>query len=156
LLALLVILAECNVCLCAQEPVTDREAIIAQAFVILETNCQRCHNASDRMGGLDMTTRASLWRGGDSGAVVSGEDVSKSLLLRRVREGSMPPVTDGDPLSAQQISQLQRWIAMGTPWPTSAARTQATATERSQHLRAAVARPGVLARLVRRLRFRRR
>ncbi len=89
-----------------------------QIAPILIRNCLRCHNASDPAGGLDLTDQGRAFVGGESGtaAIVPGK-VDESYLLDRVREGEMPPPGKGQPISAEQIAQLQAWVEAGAPWP---------------------------------------
>ena len=85
---------------------------------LLIKNCLRCHNASDAVGGLDLTDRGRAIAGGESGAasIVPGK-ADESYLLDRVRDGEMPPAGKGQPLSQEQIDVLQSWIEAGAPWP---------------------------------------
>jgi hypothetical protein len=99
----------------------DGEGVAAdQAWIVLRNHCHRCHNRRDQLGGLDLTSRPSMLRGGDSGPVVSLDDPPRSLLLARLREGSMPPINDGDAVPPPDIQRLQNWIASGLDWPVAA------------------------------------
>ncbi len=88
---------------------------------ILVTSCGSCHQ--DRAaGGLSMTSRASLIKGGDSGPAIAPGDPEKSLLLTAVHqtgELKMPP--KGEKLNSDQIAVLTEWIRMGAPWPATTA-----------------------------------
>lgn len=91
-----------------------------QVAPVLESRCWGCHSADTQESGLRLDTRAGMLRGGDSGlaAVVPG-DVKKSYLIDAVRHldpnVEMPP--DEDPLEADQIAVLERWIQQGAVWP---------------------------------------
>jgi hypothetical protein len=80
--------------------------------------CLRCHRGAEPKGGLDLSSREGVLRGGDSGPAIELGDPEASLLLRRVIEGSMPPIGDGEPLAATDIDELRRWIQFGAPWAT--------------------------------------
>src|SRR5579883_2075514 len=54
-------------------------------------NCVSCHNASDPKGGLDLTHREAVLKGGDSGPALVPGNPDGSYLLQRVRKGEMPP-----------------------------------------------------------------
>ena len=58
---------------------------------LLRQRCLSCHGAK-RRGGLDLTTRAGLLKGGDGGAVVVPGSAAKSRLLRMVSgpDATMP------------------------------------------------------------------
>ena len=83
---------------------------------VIRANCLRCHNTRDAKGGLDLSTREGLLKGGDiEPAIVVGKP-DESLLIQRVTEGSMPPISDGDQLPAPQVELLRSWVAAGAPW----------------------------------------
>jgi hypothetical protein len=85
---------------------------------LLARRCLRCHDERERMGGLSLVSRAHAEVGGDSmkNPLVAGPE---NELLRRVRSTNemerMP--LEGPPLSAAEIDLLDRWIALGAPWP---------------------------------------
>ncbi len=87
---------------------------------ILSENCLDCHGPDKQKSGLRVDQRASLMRGGDYGlpALVPGKP-AESFLLETVRgddpDMAMPP--KGDPLTAEQIDLLTRWIEDGAEWP---------------------------------------
>ena len=88
---------------------------------ILVTKCQACHSAALRTAGLDLSSAEGFRKGGDSGALVQGSDPSESRLLRAVSyEGQikMPPTGR---LKSEEISALQQWVQMGSPWPSEPA-----------------------------------
>ncbi len=104
-------------------------------------HCYSCHSvkAKKLQAGLLMDSRASLINGGDSGEAIVPGDVDASLLIEAVRYESyeMPPKGK---LLEKDIRTLERWVAMGAPWPKEAAPTaEAAAPEfaleerKSQH-----------------------
>jgi hypothetical protein len=80
-------------------------------------NCLTCHNAGEARGGLDLTRRAGLLRGGKSGPAVVPGKPDESRLLDRVAAGTMPPRKAGKPLSAAEVAGLAAWVRDGAPWP---------------------------------------
>ena len=78
-----------------------------------------CHQGSDPSGGLSLTTRAGLRKGGDSGSVLDPQSPRESYLLERVESGEMPPEKQGHPqkLSDSEIAVLRNWIVSGAVWP---------------------------------------
>lgn len=82
----------------------------AQAMEVLQTVCLKCHNAGQKAGGIDLSTRATALA---SGAVSAGRPES-GRLLRAVSEGRMPPVGR---LPEAQIAAVRRWVLAGAPWP---------------------------------------
>lgn len=85
--------------------------------MIVVKNCLECHNPADPKGGLDLTRRETLLKGGDSGPVVSPGKPEESFLIERVAEGSMPPPKKGKRLSPDEVAALRAWIKAGAVWP---------------------------------------
>jgi mono/diheme cytochrome c family protein len=88
---------------------------------IFQANCFRCHAGMNRRGGLSMSTRAGLMKGGRDGVVIVPGDPAKSLLMKGIRfEGPakpMPPPAKGNKLSAPDIATIERWIRAGAVMP---------------------------------------
>ena len=88
---------------------------------ILAENCFACHTQT-KMGGLEMTSREALLRGGASGPAVEPKAPERSLLIQAVRYEyerlKMPPAGK---LSEEQIEALVRWVDDGAVWPEGAA-----------------------------------
>ena len=84
---------------------------------ILAKNCFACHTAS-KMGGLKMSSREALLKGGTDGAAIVPGDPDHSLLIRAVRHEDarikMPPQGQ---LSSDEIDQLSLWVKAGAVWP---------------------------------------
>ncbi len=79
------------------------------------SRCVECHAGEDPDGGLDLTTRASALRGGESGMAIHPGDASRSLLYRKVAAGKMPPK---HPLGADQVALVRAWVEAGADWET--------------------------------------
>jgi WD40 repeat protein/mono/diheme cytochrome c family protein len=90
---------------------------------ILNANCNACHKPDKSKGDLDMTTFASLMKGGKNGSPVEAGKPEKSLLFDMIHgeEPEMP--SEGDPLKPEQVALIERWIKQGakddTPAPGS-------------------------------------
>ncbi|MEQ8790383.1 MAG: DUF1553 domain-containing protein [Pirellulaceae bacterium] len=85
---------------------------------VLAEKCYACHGANKQEAGLRLDVKSRALEGGDSGRVIEPGRPEASELLRRLRATDdaerMPP--NGDPLTAQQIDLLSRWIAAGADW----------------------------------------
>lgn len=98
----------------------DKVDFMRDIAPILEERCWSCHGDDDPESGLQLNSRATMLRGGDSGlsAVVPGQP-DRSYLVEVVRhpdpEFRMPP--DDDALSEREIELLVRWIREGAVWP---------------------------------------
>jgi mono/diheme cytochrome c family protein len=93
---------------------------------LFKEKCLACHGDDPQKikGGLDMRTRASLLKGGESEkpSIVPGKPDASPLWLAVTREGdtenwaAMPP-KENDKLSKEQLAWVKEWIAGGAPWP---------------------------------------
>ncbi|MEQ8789969.1 MAG: DUF1553 domain-containing protein [Pirellulaceae bacterium] len=83
---------------------------------LLEKHCIRCHQPGNEKGDLSLSTAADLT---ELGYVVPRQP-TESYLIDVVRgakgqRAAMPK--EGDPLSAEEVAVLTRWIAEGAVWP---------------------------------------
>jgi hypothetical protein len=84
---------------------------------LLVERCHKCHGGPKVKGGLRLTSRANLLKGGESGpAVVLGKP-DDSLLIKAIRYNDTPQMPPTEKLKARDIARLTRWVAMGVPWP---------------------------------------
>src|SRR5436305_14087101 len=90
----------------AAEPVSFR----GQLAPLLQTACVGCHSGSKPKANLDLSTRAGLLRGGESGPVVVAGHANKSRLMEMIRGKKMPPKK---PLPTEAVELLRRWIDEG-------------------------------------------
>src|SRR5437870_12033970 len=78
------------------------------ATVVIK-NCLACHGRDDPKGGLDLTRREGLLKGGRSGRAVVPGMPDESLLIERVTQGTMPPKKQG-PLTEADVARLTAWV----------------------------------------------
>jgi mono/diheme cytochrome c family protein len=84
---------------------------------LFEQHCLACHSGETPKGGLSLTTREGLLRGGDEGPVLVPKDVAGSRLLAMV-SGAKPRMPRGGPaLAERDVAALRRWIEQGANWP---------------------------------------
>ena len=88
-----------------------------QVAVILEQNCVSCHHGQKAKGGLNLSQRQHLLRGGESGAAVVVGKPQESLLIDYVSGDKPEMPKNGQSLSGQQIKILRQWIQEGAAWP---------------------------------------
>lgn len=88
---------------------------------LLATKCLACHGPVRQEAGLRLDAGQFVRQGSQHGPVAIPRDPGASLLLKRVTaddpEERMPPVSEGEPLTAEQVAQLREWIAAGLPSP---------------------------------------
>jgi hypothetical protein len=97
---------------------------------VLVERCWTCHGGpapkgkgkSKSKGGLNLTTRAGLLAGGDSGPSAVAGNPEDSLIIRAVRYHDEPRMPPEKRLGEVEIRDLTRWVELGLPWP-SAGRT---------------------------------
>ncbi len=90
-------------------PVKNRVAFAEHVQPILQARCINCHGTAKKKGGLDVTSIASMLKGGETGPAIIAGDPTKSPLWMRVDDDSMPPA--GKPLTMAEKKALQDWIA---------------------------------------------
>ena len=87
-----------------------------QVSAVFRQRCVTCHNVNKKSGGLDISTYTNLMLGGSSGDVLEPGDASSSylfLLITHESEPFMPP--NSDPIPANEISLVEKWINQGMP-----------------------------------------
>ena len=99
-------------CLCAAD--NDFEKQVAP---ILIQNCLQCHNSTKARAGLNLSTLRSALKGSDAGEVIIPRKPEESLLIKRAKDGSMPPETDGRRLTLEEVAVLAAWVKAGAKWP---------------------------------------
>lgn len=89
---------------------------------ILEARCLTCHNEEKHRGGLDLTTRVALLKGGDSGPSLIVGDPEQSLLIKSIRHEAEPHMPlKAEKLPEGEIAVLVAWVKAGAPMPEGAA-----------------------------------
>jgi hypothetical protein len=92
-------------------------AVQERAPEVLEASCVFCHHASRKKGGLDLSTREAILRGGENGPAVVLGDPERSLLYQVVSHRREPHMPHRQPkLSSERIELLGAWIRGGAPY----------------------------------------
>ena len=99
----------------------------AEAMRVLKSNCFSCHNDQKKKGGLVMTSREALLKGGDDGAALTVGKPGKSPLLSSLAADADPHMPPKKQLDAAQIELLRRWVKEGAPWDAAALKNQPSA-----------------------------
>ena len=87
-------------------------------YPVLKANCFKCHGAKQKLKGeFRVTNRASLLKGGESGAAINLAKPEESLLLAMIswkdEDHEMPPKKK---LPDEQIALLTEWVQLGAPF----------------------------------------
>jgi len=94
-------------------PPTGASVFDEQVRPILTGKCLSCHAGDTKKGGLDLTRRASLLSGGESGPAITEGKPAESLLIEKLEAGEMPPK---NPLTPQQVQAFRAWVEAGVPY----------------------------------------
>lgn len=82
---------------------------------ILIERCIDCHSGQKPKGGLDLSSKSSVFTGGKSGPALVPRNSERSVLWQRVEADEMPPKK---PLPPKEKALLKAWIADGASWGT--------------------------------------
>ncbi len=83
---------------------------------ILQQQCVKCHGGEKVRGGLRLTTREAVLKGGDTGPAAVPERPDDSLIVKAINgrdDLQMPPKSK---LPPEQVAILTKWVKAGLPW----------------------------------------
>lgn len=86
---------------------------------ILNARCLKCHGGVKRAGGVSLLFRDEALAKGESGRtpIVPGDADASELMRRILHEDPAERMPrDDDPLTAEEIDVLRRWIDQGAEW----------------------------------------
>ncbi len=106
----------------AEEDASRPEFYSVHVKPIFEGNCNRCHGGMNRRGGLSMSTRMGMLKGGKHGPALVPGDPDGSLLVRLIRHQGpandpMPMPNKGAKLPDSDIATVARWVKAGAVMP---------------------------------------
>ncbi len=83
-------------------------------------HCTPCHGQRLQEAGLDLRSKTSMLRGGQSGPAIVPGKPEESLIIQRIRAREMPPRGREVEASLRQMNtrgleRLTQWIALGAP-----------------------------------------
>jgi hypothetical protein len=84
---------------------------------LLVEKCQKCHGGDKSRGGLRLTGRDSLLKGGDSGPAAVPGKPGESLIIEAVEQRGDLKMPPSGRLSRGEVDHLKRWIELQMPWP---------------------------------------
>lgn len=87
----------------------------AKVEAVFAANCVKCHGGAAPKGGIDLSTYASVMKGGEGGPVVVAGDPANSKIVMALNGApgvkKMPMMAE--PLPADQIAIVSDWIKDG-------------------------------------------
>ncbi|MEZ5963716.1 MAG: DUF1553 domain-containing protein [Planctomycetota bacterium] len=105
----------------AAAPAQDADALSffeSKVRPVLAQRCVKCHGAKTQKSELRLDHGTFVRKGGARGPAVVPGDADASRLIVAVRyddvDLQMPPKGK---LAADEIAALERWVALGAPWP---------------------------------------
>ena len=105
------------------KPITFDDQVVA----ILKRHCWQCHGESKQKAGLDLSSFATVIKGGTGGPVVVAGRSSASRLIQAITAEDpaerMPP--ENDPLPRDQVATIKAWIDGGLRQNAGSAATSA-------------------------------
>jgi hypothetical protein len=107
-----------GVSLQADVPAAD-EFFEKEVRPLLVERCLKCHADTKPKGGLRLTSRAGVLKGGDTGPAVVAGKPKESLLIQAILYNEKPQMPPKRKLTDRQIAILTRWVQIGLPWPQS-------------------------------------
>ena len=93
------------------DPVSFEQEVLP----LLEKRCNECHHPAESGGGLDLTQRSTMRRGGDDlgPAIIPGKPDNSPLVQVLHKAGEYFIPKNGAPLEKVEIALLEKWIAEG-------------------------------------------
>jgi hypothetical protein len=99
----------------------DIEFFEKQVQPILKARCLKCHGAEEKIkGGLRLSSRAAVLKGGDQGPAVVLDKPSDSLLIQAINYDGLEMPPSGK-LPKAELDVLTQWVELGLPWTPGAA-----------------------------------
>jgi uncharacterized membrane protein len=81
---------------------------------LLTANCVKCHGAQNPKAGIDLTSYASVMKGGTQGPIVKPGDPAGSMLVMALRgKGAKQMPVGAPPLPESDIAKFEAWIKDG-------------------------------------------
>src|SRR6185295_17810518 len=101
----------------AQSTADSMEFFETKIRPVLSEHCFACHGPKMQTAGLDLSTKAGFFKGGENGPVVIKGDPENSRLIHAVGYQDKIKMPPSGRLTEQQISNLTAWVKSGASWP---------------------------------------
>ncbi|MCC6233514.1 MAG: DUF1553 domain-containing protein [Verrucomicrobiales bacterium] len=94
----------------------DKTQVTRDALTVIHRQCASCHNEDKAKGGLDLTSRETALKGGDTGKAIAPGKPERSLLLSVLAADADPHMPPKKQLNPAQIESLKQWVDGGAKW----------------------------------------
>ncbi len=103
----------------AAEPLAGDDAFFEkQVRPLLVTRCYQCHgDLPEPKGGLRLTSREAILKGGESGPAAVAGNAAESRLIAAINYDGLEMPPEGKKLTEREIATLTRWVERGMAWP---------------------------------------
>lgn len=95
----------------------DVEFFEREVRPLLVKHCYECHGGEEHEGGLRLTSRAAILRGGDTREAIIAGNPDESLLVDAIKYGDLYQMPPKSKLPASEIQTIVEWVQRGAPWP---------------------------------------
>jgi WD40 repeat protein len=99
---------------------SGKGTVESHAMALLQGNCFSCHNEEKKKGGLVLTSREGLLKGGNNGPVLASSQPETSVLLKVLAAEADPHMPPKKQLSKPEINTVRRWVKAGAKWDAAA------------------------------------
>src|SRR5438552_3035641 len=80
-------------------------------------SCLACHNPQSKQGGLDLSSRDALLRGGGRGPAIVPGDAAGSLLYKLITRQEQPAMPyKSEPMAKEVVDRIANWINAGASY----------------------------------------
>ena len=97
----------------AQERPLRAVSFSKDVLPILKASCMKCHSGKETKGGIDLSSYASVKKGGKEGPIYVEGDPEKSSLVTSISGDKPDMPKKAAPLSKAQVMTISTWIKEG-------------------------------------------
>ena len=97
----------------AQDQPSRAVSFSKDVLPILKTTCGKCHGGKDSKGGIDLSSYATVKKGGKDGPVVVEGSPDKSSLVTSISGDKPDMPKKAAPLTKQQVTTISAWVKEG-------------------------------------------
>ena len=99
----------------AQEknPAARAASFSKDVLPILKASCAKCHAGKDAKGGIDLSSYATMKKGGKGGPVFVEGDPDKSPLVTSISGDKPDMPKKAAPLTKAQVATISAWVKEG-------------------------------------------
>lgn len=97
----------------AQDQQARAVSFAKDVIPILKASCSKCHSGKDSKGGVDLSSYATMMKGGKGGPVFVAGDPDKSPLVTSISGDKPDMPKKAAPLTKAQVASISTWVKEG-------------------------------------------